>query len=136
MNEQWIWWKPLEELAKNYYIDAVLDTNNDGFIIQLSEVKNEKKKIKIVFENSVAAYRNTSESFRLYLLEELEKKYGSRFYTEWSFFTVVNSEYLKWLSIQSEGITQDVDFTHFVIFGSDSVLEIICGYEPRMEMME
>lgn len=134
MTEQWIKWVPLPDLAKKYYIDALSDTE-EGFTILLSESDNKQKRIKIIFKNSVSAYRITDETFRHRLICNLSDQYGSEFYGEWTFFKVLNSHYLQWLSEQSAGIADSLRFTHFSIIAADSILDIATTYEPKITLI-
>jgi hypothetical protein len=45
MTENWTHWKPAQNLAAKYYIDAVM-SNIDGFKIELTEYHNENKQCK------------------------------------------------------------------------------------------
>jgi hypothetical protein len=131
MKEIWEKWEPIENLAAKYYIDAVLDTIED-FKIILSQEDKRNNKIHIIFENSVDAYRSTDESFRLHLIETLDKRYGSDFYGDWTFFKVKNSLYIQWLSEQSYGISEDLNFIHFSFVAADSILDVVTNYEPKV----
>jgi hypothetical protein len=135
MNEQWVKWEPIKGLSANYYVDSISD-NMKGFKIVLSEAKNENKKIHIIFKDAVYAYRSTEEGFRLDMLYYLKAQYGAKFYSEWSFFKITDSAYLKWLSEQSYGITDRLNFTHFCIFTMNFVLDIIAAYEPIVKIIE
>ncbi len=100
MIEQWFKWKPVKNLSSKYYIESITD-GIEGFIIVLSDASDEKKKVKVVFEDSVHAYRSTDESFRQNTIDALDEIYGTLFYSEWTLFKIVDSEYMQWLSGQS-----------------------------------
>ncbi|KKQ12044.1 MAG: hypothetical protein US22_C0004G0002 [candidate division TM6 bacterium GW2011_GWF2_36_6] len=134
MIEQWIKWEPIKELSSTYYVDLVIDSKKE-FKIILSEEKNPQKKIHIIFENSVYAYRNTYESFRQNTIHILKKQYGESFYINWTFFKITNSSYLSWLAEESYGITNELNFTHFSIIAANEIIDIIAGYEPRIELV-
>ena len=133
MQEQWIKWEPLQGLSEKYYIDCIVDSIED-FSVLLSDYNNEKK-IKIIFKNSVDAYRSTDESYRLKTINDLDKEHGLDFYVKWSFFKVLNSDYIKWLSQESFKISDYSSFTHFSIVAADSILDIVTNYEPRIEFI-
>lgn len=135
MNEQWIKWEPIKGLSANYYVDSISD-NMKGFKIVLSEAKNEENKVHIIFKDSIYAYRSTEEGFRLEMLYSLKAKYGAKFYSEWSFFKINDSIYLKWLSEQSYGITDRLNPIHFCIFTMNFILDIVATYEPKVELIE
>ncbi|MGC2310232.1 MAG: hypothetical protein WA432_01265 [Candidatus Babeliaceae bacterium] len=134
MLEKWIQWQPIPNLMKKYYIDSISDTF-DGFIILLSD-ENNKSNVRVMFENSIDAYRSTDESFRLKTIHDLGQYYGSSFYTQWTFFKVINSEYLHWLSEQSYKITDTLSFIHFSFIAADSILDVVTNYEPRVELIK
>lgn len=131
MAEQWTKWEPIQGLANNYYIDSVSDTI-DGFIIQLSDADDEEKKVLVLFEDSVDAYRSADESFRRSTMFDLSQKYDKTFFHYWTFFKVTNSSYIQWLSEQSFGITDSLHFTHFSFIAADSILDVITNYEPKV----
>ena len=77
-NEIWTHWKPIERLAARYYVDSII-FNEEGFKVILSEENNKDKKVDIIFENSVFAYRHINETFRYNLLLKLAEVYGREF---------------------------------------------------------
>src|SRR3989304_7328130 len=107
MQEEWTRWEPIEGLGKSYEIDSVSNDNKNGFVVLLSEYNDEKKRLRVAFENSVCSYRSTDETLRCKKIEQLNDKYGTYFYSKWAFFKVTNSEYLQWLSEQSCTISDD-----------------------------
>lgn len=92
--------------------------------------ENEKQGLRMAFGYSVDAYRSTYETFRHALIVSLDRKYGSDFYTECSFFKVNNSHYIQWLREQSEGISVLKRHIHFVFFTPDAIIEILATEEP------
>jgi len=132
MIEQWMKCESKIELSGKYYVDSICDAK-DGLVITVSDSIHEELKMRIVFKDSVHAYRSTNESYRQKILSELEDKYGTEFYTDWTMFKVGNSEYLKWLSEQSFEISESESLTHFSIIAVDSIVDIIATYEPTLE---
>lgn len=135
MKEQWERWEPISGLANKYYIDSIIDEAR-GFKVILSESDDETKKILVLFEDSIDAYRNTDESFRLKIIHDLDQKYGTDFYGDWTFFKVTNSTYIQWLSEQSYGTSDYQSFVHFSFITADSILDVITNYEPKVERFE
>lgn len=133
MNEEWIQWLPVDGLAKKYFADEILD-GMDGFKIMLTDPAEEDKKVNIIFEDSVRAYRSTDESLRQETIRFIDNKYGTRFYAECTFFKVRNSEYIKWIEKQSYGVFDTEKLTHFSIIAMDSIIDVIATYEPRIEL--
>jgi hypothetical protein len=132
--EQWAQWRPIDNLSAKYYVDSISDTL-EGFTIQLSTENKHDGAVLVVFEISVDAYRSTDESYRLSTISDLSKRYGDSFYGTWTFFKVSNSEYLQWLSTQSFEITDTLDFIHFAFVTGDSILDVICIYEPKVKFV-
>lgn len=134
MDEIWQRWEPTTELSKKYYIDSIID-NIQGLSIILSDAEIEDSKIEIVFDNSVHAYRSTDESYRQKILNYIDEKYGTEFYSEWTLFKVVNSEYFEWIYNQSFGIAEIEELNHFSIIAVDSIIDIIAAYEPIIKKL-
>ncbi|MBS1987741.1 hypothetical protein JST56_01990 [Candidatus Dependentiae bacterium] len=135
MREKWTKWEPLQGLMAQYYIDLMSD-NEEGVRIVLSEDEGRTKKVQVTFQTFVAAHRCTDESFSTGLLMRLEELYGSTFYREWAFFKVDNSNYIKWLTMESDGVFNSKGYSHFCIFGVDSVVDIIAMGDPVVEFIE
>ncbi|MBP6892597.1 hypothetical protein KBB68_03385 [Candidatus Babeliales bacterium] len=57
-------------------------------------------------------------------------------YANWSFFKIVNSEYLAWLSEKSCTWSDQLKFIHFCIVGGDEVIDIVTNYEPKVTIMD
>ena len=130
---EWARWEPSPHLSIKYDIIEISD-NIDNFYIELIADKN--KKIRIVFENSVVAYRNTEESFRSKLIDELSDRYGDEFYGDWTFFKVSNSEYIQWILKESAGIAEGLPLIHYSIISLNSVLDIINMEDPKVIILK
>ncbi|MCR6106975.1 hypothetical protein HXA34_11810 [Salipaludibacillus agaradhaerens] len=132
MNEQWERWEPIKRLSNKYYIESISDSIK-CFKITLCESNDERKKVEVIFDDSVHAYRSTDESFNLKTINTLDEHYGTRFYSNWTFFKVNNSEYTNWLYEQSYGIAASQPLIHFCLIASDSIVDVIAAYEPKIE---
>lgn len=132
--EKWIRWEPLKDLSGKYYLDSFV-WPEEGLIIELSN-ENKGKKIQILFDGSIDAFRYTNESFCFKIFGDLSKQYGDDFYKNFSFFKVTNSEYLKWLSEKSLTWSNQFPFMHFCILGGDEVIDILARYEPIVKFIE
>lgn len=131
MAEQWVKWKPVEGLSNKYYVESISD-GFDGFEMVLSDSDDEEKKIKVIFEDSVHAYRSTDESYRQSTINAIDKEYGTHFYSEWTFFKVADSEYTQWISAQSYSIADSEPLIHFSFIAVDSIVDVIAAYEPKV----
>jgi hypothetical protein len=128
--EKIIKWEPIQDLSKEYYIELITDDLNI-FCINMLEVKNPKNGIKVIFKDSVEAYRSTDESFRSKLFFDLDKICENDV-DSWTFFKVINSEYLKWLSSQSYGWIDSFNCIHFLFITYDFVLDVVANCEPEI----
>ena len=131
LKEQWIKWEPLSKLDNDFYIDHVIDSYQDGFKIVVGNHNNKEKKIHINFKFGIGSYRNTDELYA-WLMQKDFLHGGS------SFYKVINSKYIKWLSEISNGISTSMqpDMQHFVVFSEDTTLEILASYEPEIEFID
>ena len=129
MKEKWTRWEPIVNLSKNYYSESLIDTP-DGFKLHLFDESG--KKILVSFPNSVFAYRSTDDSFIYETLGFLEKNYETKFYSEWAFFEIENSEYLEWLKRQSGEMYEAYGLRHFCIFTINAMIDIANDSEPEI----
>ena len=132
-NEIWSRWQPnTAVLDGNYHITKV-DDNNKNFKIMLQH-EHTMQQVEIIFADLVLASRHVDEGLRFILFSELSTKYGDDFYAQWAFFKVTNSEFLEWLSVYSGTVSDQLNLTHFVIKGTDSLLDIVASYEPEIKI--
>jgi len=135
IKEQWTRWNPANNLAKKYYLDSIFD-NIAELKITLLEENNKKNKVIITFKYPASSYRETKKIFKDKLIYDLNQKYGKNFCDEWAFFKVDNSNYIKWLSEQSCGIYDDVPFVHYSLITTNSILDLIDQWEPKIEIIK
>lgn len=135
MTEEWSRWIPNEQVSARYSLDMIIE-NNDGLTIQLLDDHNENMQMRLEFRYAADAYRSTYETFRAELIHYLDQKYGTVFYSEWTFFKVQNSSYIQWFSEQSGGISDFSPYTHFSILLMDSVIDILSLQEPKIELLD
>ncbi|KHF30062.1 hypothetical protein [Anoxybacillus sp. EFIL] len=134
MQEKWERWEPIGDLSLKYYVESLSDSI-EGFKILLSDAYDENKKVEVIFEDSVHAYRSTDESFRQSVINKIDEQYGTQFYAEWTFFKVANSEYIQWLSEQSYGISESESLIHFCFLAGDSIVDVVAAYEPKIAII-
>jgi len=134
MHEQWVQWRPVGQLAPQYYMTALID-DVTGFYIRLGESNNNPRGLFITFEHSIGAYRITDEGDRAAKLLYLHDTYGHDFFAKWSFFTVVNSEYLEWISQEAAGIFDAKSTKHLVLITENVIIDIVSSYEPKIELI-
>ena len=134
MTEEWIRWEPIPGLANKYYIVEIFDYI-ENLIIDLSADYDENNKLRIIFENSIIAYKSTDESFRDATMLQLKQKYGGEFYWNWTFFKVQNSEYLQWLAKESSSDFDNHKHIHLSLMGINSIVDIVTIYKPKVEII-
>lgn len=129
---QWERWEPIKNLSNrsssNKYSIVSIINNTRELEVVLDEVNSNKDKIRILFKNSVHAYRRTNESFWINGIAALDEEYGGDFYATWAFFKVYNSEYL--ISMNKENLL------HFSLFTYDDFLDVIADTEPLVEFVK
>lgn len=128
--KQWRQWKPCSGLAQKYTLDTVCDKNKK-LKISLFETGDEQNKIEIKFEKSVCLYAITDETLFIGTLGKLGEDYGSKFYSEWSFFKIQNSSYLK----RFNSIDSNTSFNHFTFLFSESMVDVVSIGEPKFEFV-
>ncbi len=133
--EGWRKWKPQENLSATYYIDSIIG-DIENFNILLTDFNDANKKIKVIFEISVDAYRVIDESYRYRTIVKLVEKYGEKFINDWTFFKVDNSNFKQWLSEESFGFLNPEQFTHFSFIGENCIVDVVTTYEPKIEFTE
>jgi hypothetical protein len=135
MEELWIKWVPIKDLAKKYLIESVTH-NSKGLDIVLCEEKNNKNKLNVFFEGFIHSYKWTEELYNLKIISILNTHYPKDFYTKWTFFKVVNSSYAQSLLEGSEDSAEGREFIHYLFFENDGLLEVIAPAEPSMKFMK
>ncbi len=135
LQEEWIRWEPIKGLSARYYIDSINDSG-DTFKIVLSDADEFKKKVCITFIDSVRFYQKVEESLIFKRLDSLYERYGNNDCIKWTFFKVINSNYLRLLYDQSYE-TASIDFlTHFSLHAVNDMVDIINPCEPKVEFFE
>lgn len=134
MQEKWVQWKPLENLANKYSVKLMTMSMRD-FKILLIDTDADTPDVSIVFSYPINTFRNSEEAFRLQTIGYLNENYGGDFYSTWSLFKVENSEYLKWLSEQSGGLSDFYKMIHFCIITDDEIFDFVASDEPKVEFV-
>jgi len=129
MNEQWEQWKPREGLAKRYNIRNITQ-DSIGLVIVLSEEEHDNRGLRISFGYTAGSYRSIDETLCHALIVDLDRIYGKKFYSQWTFFIVNNSNYAKWLNEHSAEISDYIGYTHFAILTSEFAIDILATQPP------
>lgn len=135
MIEQWSKWHPIENLSEKYYIESIIDHMGDICKILLADSNQRTNKILVTFQGSGDGYRLTHQDLQVSIKNMLKEQYGISFYEQWTFFRVTHSDYIQWLSKESGQWSDNFGFQHFVLFGSDVIVDIISSREPKVEFI-
>ena len=132
--EVWHKWLPDDpNLSKKYVVTAIEDIIG-AFNIYLHD-KRIQKSICLNFYKSALIFRKTDINYRFAELERISSEQSEQkesFCKEWSFFKISDSEYLNELIEEACGILNPQNFIHFVIVGSNCVVDVITNYEPMI----
>lgn len=131
MIETWTKWEP-KNLPSKIYLKKLIDDKN-GLTLEFNDELGTTI-ISVEFENQVVSYRNSDEGKRLKTLEFLNEKYGKIFYSEWSFFKVANSLYLKWLNDETYDIYADYNINHYVFLTGNDIIDVLSSYPPKIKI--
>ena len=132
MNEQWI---PViyKELTRHNYVESLIYENKNLKII-LFDHQNENGRIIISFKDTVLLYRSTNESYAFGRVDAVMKdKKDTNLYTENTIFKVIDSDYVKELSLSYPTIAKNSSLLHFVLIPTDWVIDVIAAKEPLVE---
>jgi len=134
-NELWQKWEPsISGLSKKYTIKLVANLVGE-FGIYLYDAKN-KHKVHVNFYDSTNISRRTNIKYRAGEFEKLALEYGENFFKDWTFFKILKSEYVRELIEESCETLNEKYCIHFVIVGSNCVVDVIASYEPKIEFIE
>ncbi len=122
-------WEPFPDLPQ-MSLEGLYD-DQEGFRLFLTGYYVETKILRITFEAELV-YRNIDEGDLLKTIHEVKG-----FPIKWSFFTVKNSEYLKWFHEQSYDIRVSDKITHYAIYTPDDCLDILSlsAYPPKVKWL-
>jgi hypothetical protein len=133
--EQWLQWKPAENLAKAHFVETIID-EMDRLIITLFESYEQNKTFQLIFDNTVIAYRSVDEGYRLMTPDNCVQNNGTNLWRGWTFFKASNSSYINWLQEQSdEKINLNV-VTHFVVFAENFIVDVAAINEPIIKYID
>jgi hypothetical protein len=130
--EHWTHWHPFENISAGRYLIDSVALSKKNIIIQLTS-NDETKKLELLFENA-DAYRLTNESWCFMIFAELTEQYGIKFYSQWNFFKITDSEYIKSVCAQSKSAQEKLQ--HFCILGTDEALDIVAHSEPKINIIK
>lgn len=128
MNEQWMRWEPTTHLGNKYSLDHVHDGMR-GLDILLADPDRKDKKVRVVFPYTMISYTVNPGNASFVISKDQQQDTASAC-KNWSFFEVINSQYIAHLMVQSATIVEIYDPRHFVILTTNARLDVVASYEP------
>ena len=120
-------WVPIQDIPSALYVEALHD-DYEFFRILLKGKDSQSKMLRIFFD-SIYAYRNVDESYRLRTWNFFEGDRPS------SLYTVDNSIWLKWFHEESQEVYIDRPITHYAIYTGQDCIDILSEFEPSVEWL-
>lgn len=133
--EKWVKWEPVENLAKVHFIEIVKD-GMSSLVITFFEDRNQNKTFQLIFDETVIAYRNVDEGYRLTIYDKCIQDDGKDLYGNWTFFKAINSDYMQWLKEQTNMAFDFELSTHFVIYTVNAVVDVVAISEPIIKYLK
>ncbi len=130
MNEIYKRWYPAEGIRGQYEVESIHDTLN-GITFTFYSCTNKKNKVQITFKPYIDSYCKTTENLRMKTEGELHEQEGDE-YGNWTFFTVTNSAYLKWLAEETYDYAEEFELIHYFFLCEDTIIDIIARIKPRV----
>lgn len=89
-----------------------------------------------IFIDGLIHFQITDESYKVKLVSKFRKiaKKENNSFESVYFFEVLSPEYTNWLSDESYGFFQKDFYRYYILFFSDSVIEIISSEEPVLNI--
>ena len=119
-------WEPLDGLPSTLYLEALHD-DYEGLRIVLATANRAAPFLRLVFD-SVVAYRNINESYRLatWMATQDRRPHAS-------LLRVTNSEWVDWLIRESGGVLSRDTLTHYAIYTPEDCVDIVTQFKPTVE---
>lgn len=119
-------WEPIKTINNsNLNIKSIID-DFDGLTVILENEDTESITIRWA---EVESYCRSTEEVRYKFIGGEWQKIRKKF-SDWSFFKVTNSPYIKWVKEQACGLMDEDRFIHYMIVSMDYVLDIVSRFEP------
>lgn len=126
--ENWNKWQPFTNNLGKMYIEKVITSDNETEVILSSELENNV--YKFFFNGEILSIRSSDEGKRIKLFNKLDQIYGLNFFKDWTFFTIKDSEYIKWFNKETYNIYSHYNIMHYVFMGSNNIVEILSTFSP------
>ncbi len=134
MREVWKKWNPINDDFGKMYLEELIKTKGAMKILLKSEEQNIA--LKFLFDGEVLSFCCSDEGRRLKTINELDKKYGTDFYKNQSYFIVENSRYANKFNKETYNIYNNFKILHYVFLLSDDVIDILSAFPPRVSIIK
>lgn len=134
MREVWKKWNPINDDFGKMYLEELIKTKGAMKILLKSEEQNIA--LKFLFDGEVLSFCCSDEGRRLKTINELDKKYGTDFYKNQSYFIVENSRYVNKFNKETYNIYNNFKILHYVFLLSDDVIDILSAFPPRVSIIK
>ncbi len=125
-------WQKLDRNIDIPWTDGCYKMSEDEENLTLIYFSAKGRQIKIVFDDTVYAFRETIESAVWKTLHYLRDNYEPLFYENEWLYEVKNSQYLKWLEEESGGLyTRDM-VRHFAFYTQQEIIEVLSSSPPKI----
>lgn len=128
--ENWNKWQPFTNNLGKMYIEKVIISDNATEVILSNELENNV--YKFFFNGEILSIRSSDEGKRIKLFNKLDQIYGLNFFKDWTFFTIKDSEYIKWFNKETYNIYSHYNIIHYVFMGSNNIVEILSTFSPTI----
>ena len=132
LQEQWTQWKPVENLAKDFFVKWV-KMSNDNFKILFFSDETPTRNLLVTFKHPVLFYKSTDETCAQETICDIKRKHGKEFIQQCPFFKATDSLYINWLIDESCTTLDKKDLLHFIFFEINSLIDVITTGEPLVE---
>jgi hypothetical protein len=120
-------WEPISGIPSELYVEALHD-DYEFFRVLLKGKSPQAKMLRIYFD-SVYAYRNIDEIYRLRTWNNFKGERPS------SLFIVENSKWLEWFHEESQELYLEHSIKHYAIHTVQDCIDILSEHEPLVEWL-
>jgi hypothetical protein len=125
--EKWMRWVPINGLPRSMVTKKIIDYKG----LTLEFVSGEDT-VKVFFKPLVYSYRVTDEGSRLKTLERLYEENGNKIITDWCFYNITDSAYLKWINSETGNMHDIIDTKHYAFITQDEFIDVLAVNPPEL----
>ncbi len=130
MENIWTVWNPTNIIERKYFICKLIDDEDS---IRLCLISTESsQKLTLNFPGMVYAYRSRLELAALCTINEITDESGQLDASDWTFFIIKNSTFVKEIVEDSQGIYSESQLIHFAVVAGESLIEFITDIAPTL----